>query len=421
MRLRLHEEHTPALQTFREGALEKRTEVLAQEELKIRAQLDSEMSILRGKLDQETRKACEIQKMRMIDEHRRRSEDLTHDLLHRHEKELRRQRDALTKIHQLESETVITELSEALSFGVKNALDEHASILRLNTNEKIKKMKDLSEKSKHNTLNELQNRLAVESDNAIRHLREANVAELDVCQSRLRGEFAAEHAAKVNKLQLNVQSKKSSTEKDLKNKYEIEYMNKVKMMNEKLNSDISDTLEESEILFVNKMKHDLDDKRQLGEKKQQNLLIQLERSFQVELKQMVVMMERFFGNDGTEYEPSSPKSNERHMPTTKRAIQERLHAMTEQFEMYKNRYKRAAKDLTFLQNEIIDLRQKLRNTLRLLENEKKKNDDGSHRFSSSSMMVRAASPHQSRQEMEKSVHDLYQSNVRLIERVTGRR
>ena len=56
MKMRLHEEHTPALQTFREGHLEKRTEVLAQEELKTRAQLDSEMSILRGKLDAETRK-----------------------------------------------------------------------------------------------------------------------------------------------------------------------------------------------------------------------------------------------------------------------------------------------------------------------------------------------------------------------------
>ena len=36
--------------------------------------------------------ACEIQRMRMIDEHRRRSEDLTQELLHRHEKELRKQR-----------------------------------------------------------------------------------------------------------------------------------------------------------------------------------------------------------------------------------------------------------------------------------------------------------------------------------------
>ena len=83
------QEHTPALQTFREGALEKRTEVLAQEELKVRGQLDSELSILRGKLDQETRKAVDLQRMRMIDEHRRRSEDLTAELLQRHEKKLR--------------------------------------------------------------------------------------------------------------------------------------------------------------------------------------------------------------------------------------------------------------------------------------------------------------------------------------------
>ena len=92
MRRRLQQEHTPALQTFREGALEKRTEALAQEDLRVRAQLDSEMSVLRGRLDAETRKAVEIQRMRMIDEHRRRSEDLTQELLRRHEAELRKER-----------------------------------------------------------------------------------------------------------------------------------------------------------------------------------------------------------------------------------------------------------------------------------------------------------------------------------------
>ena len=70
MRRHLQREHTPALQTFREGALEKRSEALAEEDLRIRAQLDSEMSVLRGRLDSETRKAVEIQRRRMIDEHR---------------------------------------------------------------------------------------------------------------------------------------------------------------------------------------------------------------------------------------------------------------------------------------------------------------------------------------------------------------
>ena len=107
MKKRLHEEHTPALQVIREGALEKRTQTLAEEELKLRGQLESEMSILRGKLEAETRKAIELQRIRMIDEHRHRAESLTQDILRQHEEHLRSRRDAMTRAHQEEQETVL--------------------------------------------------------------------------------------------------------------------------------------------------------------------------------------------------------------------------------------------------------------------------------------------------------------------------
>ena len=81
---------------------------------------------------------------------------------------------------------------------------------------------------------------------------------------------------------------------------------------------------------------------------------------------MTKMMHTFFSksNNGSGGNaPSSPASVERHMPTTKHAIQQRLATMTEQFDVYKSKYRRAAKDLGNLQNEIIDLRQKLRYSL----------------------------------------------------------
>ena len=148
MQLRLQEEHTPALQTFREGALEKRTEVLAQEELRMRLQLDSELSVLRSKLDQETRKAVDLQRMRMVDEHRRRSEDLTEELLQRHEQKLREERTAMTQLHQLEQEVVMKELSEALHFGMTSALEEHAIVLRRETDVEIQSMAKANEEKK---------------------------------------------------------------------------------------------------------------------------------------------------------------------------------------------------------------------------------------------------------------------------------
>ena len=121
--------------------MEKRAQTLAKEELKLRGQLESEMSILRGKLDAETRKAVEVQRVRMIDEHRHRAESLTQDILHQHEEHLRSRRDLMTRAHQDEQETVLNELSEALSFGVRQALEEHAETLKAESAHKVERLK----------------------------------------------------------------------------------------------------------------------------------------------------------------------------------------------------------------------------------------------------------------------------------------
>jgi hypothetical protein len=232
---------------------------------------------------------------------------------------------------------------------------------------------------------------------------------------------------KVNRLQLDIASKRSSKERDLRMQYEAEYLNKANTMDNNLDSDINDTLEESEIIFTEKLKNDLNARRKKGETKQKVMLKQLEQSFQHELTEMTKMMNKFFGTSNETFEPSSPGSNVKHMPTTKHAIQERLLNMTEQFDVYKNRYKRSAKDLNSLQNEVIDLRQKLRTTLRQLDNAEKRNGrnswgdgsgSGSKRNMTSSTIPRSNG--KSTAAMAASVHDLYQSNQRLIERVTRR-
>ena len=107
------------------------------------------------------------------------------------------------------------------------------------------------------------------------------------------------------------------------------------------------------------------------------------------------------------------------MPTTKRAIQQRLANMTEQFETYKSKYKRAANDLGKLQNEIIDLRQKLRTTMRALDNSEQRNKmlkgtkEQQQHGGGGSGVVRGKGG-----ALDQSVHDLYSANQRLIDRVT---
>jgi hypothetical protein len=389
--------------------------VLAQEEMKVRLQLESELSVLRGKLDSETRKAVEIQRMRMIDQHRRRSEDLTSELLKRHEIKLRQERDTMTKLHQSEQEVVMKELSEALAFGTRTALEEHATALRRITNEKILIVKNEKEKEKNEALKKLKIQLQNESELAIRRLRESSLAELDVLQSRLRGEAAADHAAKVNRLQIDNASKRSLKENEFKLKYDEEYIKKSNLMNIQLNNDINETLEKNEIIYNNKLKNNLNTLRKDGERRQQAMLITMERNFQKELKEMKNAINNFFDGGGSSNASGSSDDSLKssHMPTTKRAIQQRLAIMTEQFDTYKSKYKRAAKDLGSLQNEIIDLRQKLKTTIRALESSEKRNSYEERKGGSKSKSIRGNGS-----ELDQSVHDLYSANQRLIERVT---
>jgi uncharacterized protein YukE len=221
-------------------------------------------------------------------------------------------------------------------------------------------------------LNDLTNQLKKESDHALHHLKQASIAELDVLQSRLRGEAAADHAAKVNRLQISNASQRSRKENEFKQMYHKEYVDKSRAMDLNLNQDISEALDSNELLFSQKLKLDLDKKRKIGEQKHAALLVQMERNFAMELVEMEKMMSTFFNANRGGGGGSGGSSSE-HMPTTKRAIQQRLANMTEQFETYKSKYKRAANDLGKLQNEIIDLRQKLRTTMRALDNSEQRN------------------------------------------------
>ena len=59
---------------------------------------------------------------------------------------------------------------------------------------------------------------------------------------------------------------RSRHEKEVRNKYEQEYLNKVNTMDINIDQDITDTLEESELMFSERMKKDLEQRRQMGGK-----------------------------------------------------------------------------------------------------------------------------------------------------------
>ena len=98
--------------------------------------------------------------------------------------------------------------------------------------------------------------------------------------------------------------------------------------------------------------------------------------------------------------------------------------MTEQFDTYKARYKRSAKDLKQLQDEVVDLRQKLRTTMRSLDNAEKRNDmrsnvgKASPTSKSTDFRGRGSGGGGGGEALAASVHELYSANQRLIERVT---
>jgi hypothetical protein len=97
--------------------------------------------------------------------------------------------------------------------------------------------------------------------------------------------------------------------------------------------------------------------------------------------------------------------------------------MTEQFDTYKARYKRSARDLKQLQDEVVDLRQKLRTTMRSLDNAEKRNDMRSNvgkvsPTSKSTDFRGRSSGGGGGEALAASVHELYSANQRLIERVT---
>ena len=364
MKRRLREEHTPALQVIREGALEKRVQTLAEEELKLRGQLESEMSILRGRLKAETREAVEIQRVRMIDEHRHRAESLTQDILHQHEEHLRSRRDVMTRAHQDEQETVLNELSDALSFGVRHALEEHAEALEAETAGKIERLKRESALQQANAIRGLEQKLETESQVAIQHFTNSSSAEMDLQLSRLKGELSAGHASRLHKLKLDYSGRKQQAEREVLAKFEVEYQEKAAEFEVALKRDMDENVSRLEAKFADRLTLELEARRKGAEERQALMLASAERNFHKDLDSMTKFVDNFFSGKMAESEPSSPSANERHMPTTKRAIQSRLASLSEQFETYKSRYKRATRDLASLQDEIVELRQKLRDEMR---------------------------------------------------------
>ncbi len=410
MRARLQREHTPQLQALREGALDKRTETMAQEELKVRGQLESEMSVLRGKLEAETRKAVDLQRIRMIDEHRHRAEALTQDVLRRHESELRSRREAMTQTHQAEQETVLRELSEALSMGVREALEDHAELLRAETARKTEQLREESMAHTAEALRDLERKMRAESDAALRHIKEAAAAELDLQESRMKGELAAEHAAKVNKLQLDVSGRKRAAQRESAARYQADFARKVQEYDHALQSDMADNVEVVEARYADKLSAELVSRRNAAEERQARMLKEAEDNFHAELKSMSAFVDSFFAGSVANSEPSSPSAGERHMPTTKRAIQGRLASLTEQFEAYKSRYRRAARDVGKLQDEVVELRQKLRLAMRAVDASTQRGGEGAS----------IGSRGEGRSGVGAAMDDLVAANESLIRRV-GRR
>ena len=117
MRDLLHAEHAPALQTLRTGELQARQMKLAEEREKLEKKLEGELSILKSKLEDETLKAIDLQRARMIEDHRRRAEHLTQEILHKHEADLREDREELIRSHQDEQERTLADLAEARVWG----------------------------------------------------------------------------------------------------------------------------------------------------------------------------------------------------------------------------------------------------------------------------------------------------------------
>lgn len=365
--MRLKSEHTPALQVIREGALEKRTQTLAEEELKLRGQLESEMSVLRGKLEAETQKAVEIQRVRMIDEHRHRAESLTQDILHQQEKHLRDRRAAMTRAHQEEQEVVLKELSEALSFGVRSALEEHAENLKSEMSAKIERLKQESARQQAKAIKDLEQKFQLENEQTITLLKNSSTAETDLIVSRMKAELSADHSSRLHKLKLDYADRKKHAENEMEMKFESEFQEKVAEFDNALRQDMAENVSRLEQKFADKLKRELEVRRAEADKGHAGLLATAEKKFHEDLSSMTKFVDNFFSGRVAESEPSSPSASERHMPTTKRAIQSRLASLSEQFETYKSRYKRATMDLASLQDEIVELRQKVRSMMRSQE------------------------------------------------------
>ena len=87
------------------------------------------MSILEVNLKQGLRKAIELQRIRMIDEHRHKSKSHLQDICVSMKSTYVSWITVDSRI-QGEQETVLSELSDALSSRVRHALEEHAQNLK---------------------------------------------------------------------------------------------------------------------------------------------------------------------------------------------------------------------------------------------------------------------------------------------------
>lgn len=367
----------------------------------------------------------------MIDEHRHRAESLTQEILHRHEAELRTKREAMVKTHQAEQEQVLAELAEALSYGVRTALNDQAEQLRAETADKVEAMKQESKRKQDTALRELEDRLREESDRAMQQMLSVAEAEMQLKTGRLESEHAAEHAARVNKLQLDLAARRQAVERRIRGRYDEQLAQRSLELEEAIDADIDASVDALEAKLSQKLRQELEQRRSEGSARQVAILRQVERAFEQEAAKLRSFTDEFFAGSVDDSEPSSPAASSRHMPTTKKAIQARLSAISDQYSAYKNRFKRSARELAKMQDEIVELRRELRSKNRALaaaqrrhgsgRDERSRTGTGKGRQSSSS--ARPSSPRgisvdrASRSELEATAQELYRANQRLIEHV----
>ena len=409
MRDLLQAEHAPALQTLRTGELQARQAKLAEERLKLTKKLDGEMSVLKKKLSDETLKAIDLQRARMIEEHRHRAEQLTQDILHSHEAELRKDRASLIREHQEEQEKTLGDLAEALSFGVREALSEHAEALRKETERKADALRKEAAMRQADAIRDLEKRMEEESRAQLHHVESGSQAELEIQLERVRADKKSQHAAKVHKLQLDAASKKSGALRKAEVQAEQMELERIEAVEAAIQADISDAVHQLKERLAEQLQITLVERRKEGEVRRRLALEGARKAFEKEASDMIRFVDKFFSGVVGDSEPSSPEASVKHMPTTKRAIQQRLNTLTHRYEDYRKRFEGTAEMLTKLQEENGTLRRELSRAKREIATLNSEIKTGKDRFDAPA------------DSLTSTARELYAANSELMQKILTRK